>query len=69
MTHNMGMIDRLLRTAIALAITAGYFGGYISGTVALLLGIVAVAFLVTSLIGWCRTYVPLGFSTRKRTTS
>lgn len=69
MTHNMGMIDRLLRTAIALAIAAGYLAGYISGTVALLLGIVAVAFLVTSLIGWCPMYVPLGLSTRKRTTT
>jgi hypothetical protein len=30
-----------------------------------LLGIVAVAFLVTSLVGWCPSYLPFGLSTRK----
>jgi DUF2892 family protein len=29
------------------------------------LGIVAVAFIVSSFIGWCPSYVPFGFSTRK----
>ena len=69
MTQNMGMVDRLVRTLVALAIGAAYFGGYVSGTVALVLGIVAVAFLVTSLVGWCPMYVPVGFSTRRRATS
>jgi hypothetical protein len=69
MTQNMGMLDRLVRTVIALAIAAAYFAGYISGMVALALGVVAVAFLVTSLVGWCPAYLPLGLSTRKRATS
>ncbi|MFN3396302.1 MAG: DUF2892 domain-containing protein [Thermodesulfovibrionales bacterium] len=30
-----------------------------------MLGIIAVVFLLTSLLGWCPTYVPLGISTRK----
>ena len=34
-------------------------------TVAIVLGIVAVAFLGTSLIGWCPTYVLFGISTSK----
>ena len=69
MTQNMGMVDRLVRTLIALAIAAAYFAGYISGTVALVLGVVAMAFLVTSLVGWCPAYIPFGLSTRKRATS
>jgi DUF2892 family protein len=65
MTKNMGTADRAIRTLIALAIVVLYFTGKISGTVAILLGIVAVAFLVTSFVGWCPSYLPFGLSTRK----
>lgn len=65
MKKNMGTIDRVIRTIIAAAIAALYFTGQISGTLAIVLGIVAVAFLLTSLISWCPTYVPFGISTRK----
>lgn len=65
MTKNMGTLDRVIRTLIAVAVLALYFAGKISGTLAVVLGIVAVAFLVTSLVGWCPSYVPFGLSTRK----
>lgn len=65
MTKNMGTTDRVIRTLVAIAIAVLYFTGTISGTLAILLGIVAVAFLVTSLIGWCPSYLPFGLSTRK----
>ena len=65
MTRNMGTADRAIRTLIALAIAVLYFTGKISGTVAIVLGIVAVAFLVTSFVGWCPSYLPFGLSTRK----
>jgi hypothetical protein len=65
MTKNMGTADRAVRTLIALAIAVLYFTGKISGTVAIVLEIVAIAFLVTSLVGWCPSYVPFGLSTRK----
>jgi hypothetical protein len=66
MTKNMGSADRVIRLAIALAVAVLYFTGLISGTLAIVLGVVAVAFLVTSLLGWCPTYLPFGLSTRKR---
>jgi hypothetical protein len=65
MKTNMGTLDRVVRTVIALAIATLYFTGKISGTVAIVLGIVAVAFLVTSLVSRCPVYVPFGLSTRK----
>ena len=65
MTKNMGTVDRAVRLSIVVIIAALYFAGQLSGTVAIVLGIVAVAFLGTSLIGWCPTYVPFGISTRK----
>jgi hypothetical protein len=65
MTKNMGTLDRVIRTLIAVAVIVLYVTGKISGTLAIVLGIVAIAFLVTSLVGWCPSYVPFGLSTRK----
>lgn len=65
MKTNMGTTDRIIRLIIAVIIAALYFGGQITGTVAIVLGIVAIAFLVTSLLGWCPVYLPFGLSTRK----
>lgn len=65
MTKNMGTADRVIRILIALAVGVLYVTGKISGTLAIVLGIVAIAFLVTSLVGWCPSYVPFGLSTRK----
>jgi hypothetical protein len=66
MTKNMGTLDRVARTTVVVIIAVLYFTGQLSGTLAIVLGIVAIAFLLTSIIGWCPTYVPFGISTRKR---
>jgi len=65
MKQNMGGMDKIIRLVVVAIIAALYFTGQITGTVAIILGIIAVAFLVTSLIGWCPTYVPFGISTKK----
>lgn len=65
MKPNMGMADKIIRLVVVAVIAVLYFTGQITGVAAIILGIVAVAFLVTSLIGWCPTYVPFGISTRK----
>jgi len=65
MKPNMGTADKIIRLVVVAIIAALYFTGQITGVAAIILGIVAVAFLVTSLIGWCPTYVPFGLSTRK----
>jgi DUF2892 family protein len=65
MTKNMGTADRAVRILIAVAIAVLYFTHKISGTLAIVLEIVAIAFVVTSLVGWCPSYVPFGISTRK----
>ena len=66
MKPNMGTIDRVLRTAVAVIVIVLYAGGIISGTLAIVLGVIAAAFLLTSAIGWCPAYVPFGLSTRRR---
>jgi hypothetical protein len=65
MIKNMGTADRGIRILIALAIAFLYFTHRIGGTLAIVLGIFAVVFIVTSLAGWCPAYLPLGLSTRK----
>jgi hypothetical protein len=66
MKQNMGTADKIIRLAVVAVIVVLYMAGQITGTAAIVLGIVAVAFLVTSLIGWCPTYVPFGISTKKK---
>lgn len=65
MKKNMGSIDRGVRTAIAVIVAVLYFTGQISGTVAIILGILAIVFLLTSFIGTCPLYLPFGLSTKK----
>ncbi len=64
MVQNMGNADRIIRIVIAVIIAALYFTNTISGTLAIILGIVAIAFLLTSIIGFCPTYFPFKISTK-----
>jgi hypothetical protein len=45
-----------------------YFTGTISGTLAIVLGVFAVAFVLSRLVEWCPSYVLFGWSTRKKPT-
>lgn len=65
MKQNMGSLDRALRLIAVLAIGAAYLLGKLSGTTAIVMGVVAVAFLLTSLVGTCPAYLPFGLSTRR----
>ena len=65
MKKNMGTVDRTIRIVIAIAIAALYFTGRIGGTLALVLGFFAAVFVLTSFVGTCPLYIPLGLSTRK----
>ena len=65
MKPNMGTADKVIRLIVVAIIVVLYFTGQITGTAAIILGIIAAAFLVTSLIDGCPSYVPFGISTRK----
>lgn len=66
MKKNMGTIDRGVRVALAALVAVLYFTHVISGTVAIILGVIAVVFLLTSFVGVCPAYMVLGTSTAKR---
>jgi len=63
MKINRGTIDRIIRVTLAVVVGILYVSGKISGIAAVILGLFAVAFLLTSAFGFCPLYVPLGIST------
>ena len=65
MTKNMGVIDRSLRLLAAAIVAVLYLTHVISGTLAAVLAVIAVIFVVTSAAGYCPMYTLLGVSTRK----
>jgi hypothetical protein len=69
MNKNMGNTDRILRVLFAVVVAALYFGNLISGTLAVILGLVAVIFLLTSALGFCPLYFPFKFTTMKKSAS
>lgn len=66
MTPNMGTIDKAVRIITALVIAGLYYAGILSGTVAIVLLIVAVIFIITSFMSFCPLYYPFGISTKKK---
>lgn len=62
---NMGTTDRVVRAIFALTVAVLYFTGTIGGTLALVLGILAVIFFLTSLVSVCPLYMPFKLSTNK----
>ena len=66
MKKNMGLADRIIRFSLAVVIAVLYFTGQISGTAAIILGIIALAFIATSFMGFCPAYLPIKLSTVKK---
>lgn len=66
MKGNMGLVDRVIRIALAVLVAVLYFTNQLSGTAAIILGILAVVFLLTGVVGVCPLYLPLGISTKRK---
>ncbi len=65
MKKNMGTYDKAIRIIAAIIIGILYFTNLISGTLALILGILAIIFILTSLISFCPLYTIFGIRTCK----
>jgi len=66
MKKNMGSADRLIRILLSLAIGMLYLTDQISGTTAIILGVVFAIFVATSMVSFCPLYWPFKISTRKK---
>jgi hypothetical protein len=63
MKKNMGTIDKVVRVSIAAIIAILYFTNVITGTLGIVLLILAGVFALTSLISFCPIYSIFGLST------
>ncbi len=66
MKANMGTADRTIRILVAVVIGVLYYFRVISGTLAIVLCVVAVLFVLTSFVAFCPAYLPFGLSTRPK---
>ena len=64
----MGIADRAIRIVLAAVVAVLYFTNQLSMVAAIILGILAVVFLVTGIVGICPLYLPFGFSTKSKKT-
>jgi hypothetical protein len=66
MKKNMGAIDKIIRILIAVVIAILFFTNIVSGTLGIVLMILAAIFVITSFVSFCPLYLPFGLSTNKK---
>ena len=62
----MGTADQVIRILFAVLIAVLYFTNIISGTLAIVLLVLAAVFILTSFIGFCPLYLPFKINTNKK---
>lgn len=65
MKKNMGSADKMIRLLLVVVVLILMITGVVSGVWAVILGILAAVFLITSFVGFCPLYYPFGLSTKK----
>ncbi|MAL17104.1 MAG: hypothetical protein CL670_06100 [Balneola sp.] len=65
MKKNMGSADKIIRFVLAIIFVALYFTGTVTGTLGIVLLVLAGVFVLTSLFSFCPLYAPFGLKTCK----
>lgn len=63
MKKNMGSTDRIIRVLVAIIVAVLYFTGTVTGTLGIVLLVLAGVFVLTSFISFCPLYAPFGIRT------
>jgi len=66
MKQNMGNLDKIIRILAAIVVAILVYAKVITGTLGIVLSIAAIVFVLTSLVGICPLYLPLGINTCKK---
>jgi fatty acid desaturase len=66
MKKNMGSADRIIRILLAVTVAILWYANVLSGTVAIVLLVLAGIFILTSFVGFCPLYALLGMNTCPR---
>lgn len=61
----MGSADRIIRVVVALIMVALIVTGAAKGILAVIFGVLAAVFILTSVVSFCPLYLPFKLSTRK----
>lgn len=61
----MGSIDKIIRLVVAAVLVYLYYAGIITGTLGVVLLVVAGVFTLTSVVSFCPLYTLLGIKTCK----
>ena len=65
MKRNMSNIDRIVRLVISALFAYLYFGGVVTGTLGIILLVLAGVFTLTAVVAFCPLYAPFKISTFK----
>jgi len=65
MKKNMGLLDKSIRTIVAVVLAVLYFTGTVTGTLGYIFLAIAAIFLLTSSLSFCPLYAPFGISSCK----
>ncbi len=63
MKKNMGTIDKVIRILVAVVIAILFFTNVVTGTLGIVLLVLAFVFVITSFISFCPLYWPFGINT------
>jgi hypothetical protein len=66
MKPNLGTTDKIIRIALAVLVAILYFTGVISGTLGIVLLVLAGVFVLTSLVSFCPIWAIIGVNTSKK---
>jgi hypothetical protein len=66
MKGNMGIVDRIIRVALAAVVAVLFFTGQLSLIASIILGVLAAIFILTSIVGVCPLYLLFGISTKRK---
>jgi hypothetical protein len=66
MKANMAILDRIIRGGLVALVAVLYFTHQLSPVAAIILGVLAVVFLLTAFVGTCPLYMLLGISTKRK---
>ena len=65
MKKNLSQADRIIRLILAAVLAVLFFTDVITGTLGIVLVVLAVVFAGTAFISWCPIYAALGIRTLK----
>jgi hypothetical protein len=63
MKQNVGATDKIIRILLAIVFAALYFTNVATGTLGIVLLVLAVVFAATALVGFCPLYALFGLNT------